>query len=87
MNIIKQMKQHPLETLLVFEQLYAQIEQEAREANDSRVNKTGGVSEQLQAIRDAIQELRIEQGIDIPNITVGLSTLEIKAKRGVNLKE
>ena len=87
MNIIKQMKQHPLGTLLFFEQLYAQIEAEAKEAKDPRLNNAGGVVEQLQAIRDAIHELRVEQGIDIPNITVGLQTLEIKAKRGVDIKE
>lgn len=87
MNIIQQMKQHPLETLLFFEQLYAQIEAEAIEANDPRVNDPGGVSEQLQAIRDAIHELRQERGIDIPHLTVGLKTLEMKAQRGVDIKE
>ena len=87
MNVIKQMKQHPLGTLLFFEQLYAQIEAEAIEANDPRVDNPGGVSEQLQAIRDAVHELRVEQGIEIPNVTVGLQTLEIKAKRGVDIKE
>lgn len=87
MNTIKQMKQHPLETLLFFEQLYAQIEAEAIEANDPRLYNPGGVVEQLQAIRDAIHELRVEQGIDIPNVTVGLQTLEMKAQRGVDIKE
>lgn len=87
MNIIKQMKQHPLGKLLLFEKLYAQIEAEATEANDPRLHNPGGVAEQLQAIRDAIHELRVEQGIDIPNVTVGLKTLEIKAKRGVDIKE
>lgn len=87
MNLIKQMKRLPLGRLLMFEQLYAQIEQEAKEAGDIRLNNEGGVSEQLQAIRDAIQELRIEQGISIPNVTVGLKTLELKAERGVDIKE
>lgn len=87
MNLIKKMKQHPLGKLLFFEQMYAKIEQEAREANDPRVDNPGGVSEQLQAIRDAIQELRVENGIEIPNQTVGLVTLEMKAQRGVDIKE
>lgn len=87
MNLIKQMKHHPLGTLLFFEQLYARIEQEAKEANDPRVDNPGGVSEQLQAIRDAIHELRQESGIDIPNVIVGLQTLEMKAQRGVDIKE
>ena len=87
MNLIKQMKRHPLNTLLFFEQLYAQIEKEAKEANDPRLDNPGGVSEQLHAIRDAVCELRQENGIDIPNLTVGLQTLELKAKRGVDIKE
>ncbi len=87
MNLIKQMKRHPLNTLLCFERLYTQIENEAKETNDPRIDSEGGVSEQLQAMRDAIQELRIEQGIPIPNVTVGLVTLEMKAQRGVDIKE
>ena len=87
MNLIKQMMQHPLGTLLFFEQMYADIERGAREANDPRVDNTGGDLEQLQSIRDAIQELRLEKGIEIPNQTVGLVTLEMKAQRGVDIKE
>ena len=87
MNLIKQMKQVPLGKLIFFERLYARIEKEAQEAEDPRVRNPGGVSEQLQAIRDAIYELRVENGVDIPNVTVGLSTLEIQAKRGVDIKE
>lgn len=82
MNLIGQMKRHPLSMLLHFEQLYAQIESEAKDAEDPRVNNEGGVSEQLQAIRDAIQELRIEQEIPIPPVTVGVQTLVLKATRG-----
>jgi hypothetical protein len=87
MNLIKKMKRHPLETLIFFEQLYAQIEREALEGKDPRVNNPGGVSEQLQAIRDAIYELRVENGIPIPNNTVQCQTLVLEAKRGIDIKE
>ena len=86
MNLIQQMKRHGLAKLQHFEKLYAVIEQEAKEDNDPRVDNPGGVSEQLQAIREAIYELYIDNGIPIPNITVNVKTLVLKAQRGV-LKE
>ena len=87
MNLIQQMKRHSLTKLLHFEKLYTTIEQEAKEDSDPRVDNPGGVSEQLQAIREAIYELRIDNGIPIPNITVNVKTLVLKAKRGVDIKE
>ena len=82
MNLIQQMKRHSLTKLLHFEKLYAVIEREAKEDNDPRVDNPSGVSEQLQAIREAIYELRIDNGIPIPNITINAKTLVLKAKRG-----
>lgn len=79
MNLAKKMKRHGLDKLLAFEPLYAQIEREAIESGDPRVNDPEGVSEQLQAIRVAIQELREENNIPIPGVTVGIQTLELKA--------
>ena len=87
MNLIKQMKRLPLNKLIIFEKLYAQIEREAKEANDPRVDDPGGCSEQLQAIREAIYELRIDNGIPIPNNTVEMQTLVLKAQRGIDVKE
>jgi hypothetical protein len=88
MNLIKQLKErHPLEKLKLFEKLYAQIEREAKEVNDPRVDNPGGVSEQLQAIREAIYELSIDNGVPIPNVTVNVKTLVLKAQRGVDIKE
>lgn len=87
MNLIKRMKRHGLNKLLVFEQIFSDIEKEAREDGDPRVDNEGGVAEQLQAVREAIQELREEQGIPIPPVTVGMKTLILKAQRGIDIKE
>ena len=81
MNMIKEMKErHSLEKLIMFEGLYAHIEQVAKDENDPRIDKEGGVSDQLQAIRDAIYELRIEKGIPVPNIVINAQTIVLGSK-------
>jgi len=80
MNLVEKMKRHSLNKLIFFERLYKRIEKEAKEAKDPRVDDPGGVSEQLQAVREAICELRKEQGIPIPSVTVKLKTVGLKVQ-------
>jgi hypothetical protein len=82
MSLIADMKRLGLPRLLLFEAVYASIEREAIAKGDPRVGNPGGVADQLQAIREAIQELREEQGLAIPNVNVNVKTIVLKARRG-----
>jgi hypothetical protein len=66
-----------LPKLLAFERIYSDIEKEYED--DPRVER---VREQLQEIREAIYELRVEQGIPIPPVKISAQTLAVKARRG-----
>jgi len=85
MNDIQRLKKRGLVQLLGWETIYAQIYSEAIETNDPRINKPGGVLEQLDNIRYAIQELRVEAGIPIPEIVIHMKTLVLTGEN--KLKE